>query len=145
MKKQIAVAVALMAAAIAAGPCYAQRTTLIGNIPFTFQVGDKTMPAGDYSIQRAFSGEARVQLIRRTDSSAAAAVAPATLVDVRDGRSDPVLVFHKYGNSYFLFQIWTGESMGLQLSKSKAEKELARESAGSEVAISLQSVSERGL
>ena len=144
MKKQIAVAVALLAAAIAAGPCYAQRMGLKGNIPFAFQVGDKTMPAGDYWVERMPSGDGCLQLIRRTDSSATAA-APTIPVDAKNGQSEPVLVFHKYGNNYFLAEIWTGDPRGHKLFKSAREKELLKESAGAEIAVSLQSRPERGL
>jgi hypothetical protein len=144
MKKQIAITVALLAAAIAAGQCYAQQTSLKGDIPFAFQVGNTTMPAGEYVIQRGLVDDGSLQLIRRTDSSASA-IAPTIPVDAKGGESEPVLVFHKYGNSYFLSEIWTGEAQGRQLFKSEREKELARESRGSEVAVSLRSVLERGL
>jgi hypothetical protein len=144
MKKQIAVAVALLAVAIAAGQCYAQRTSLKADIPFAFQVGNKTMPAGEYLIQRGLDWDGRLQLVRRADSSASA-MALTIPVDAERGKSEPVLVFHKYGNSYFLSEIWTGESQGRQLFKSEREKELVKESAGTDVAVSLQSVPERGL
>jgi hypothetical protein len=145
MKKQIAVAVALLAAAIAAGQCYAEQyLSLKGNIPCAFQVGNKTMPAGEYSIQRVSDGDGRIQLIRRTDSSASA-MAPTLPVDAKDGKSEPVLVFHKYGNSYFLSEIWTGESQGRQLFKSEREKELVREETRTEVTLSLQALPGRGL
>ena len=144
MKKQIAVAVALMAAAIAAGQCYAQGTSLKADIPFAFQVANQTMPAGQYWIQRRSDADERAQMIRRTDSSAAA-VALTSAVDAKNGESEPELVFHKYGNSYFLSEIWTGQDQGRRLLVSKREKELARETRGSEVAVSLQPVSERGL
>jgi hypothetical protein len=144
MKKQIAIAVALMAAAIAAGQCFAQQTISKADIPFAFQVGNKTMPAGQYWIQRVSDADESAQMIRRTDSSAAA-VAVTFAVDVKNGESTPELVFHKYGNSYSLSEIWTGLGQGRQLPKSEREKELAREIRGSEVAVSLQSVPERGL
>jgi hypothetical protein len=144
MKKQIAIAVALMAAAIAAGQCFAQQTISKADIPFAFQVGNKTMPAGQYWIQRVSDADESAQMIRRTDPSAAA-VAVTFAVDVKNGESTPELVFHKYGNSYFLSEIWTGLGQGRQLPKSEREKELARETRGSEVAVSLQSVPERGL
>ena len=146
MKKQIAVAlaVALMAAAMAAGQCYAQRPTSRADIPFAFQVANQTMPAGEYLIERVSDTHLRAQMIRRTDSSAAA-VAVTFAVDAKNGRSEPKLVFHKYGNSYFLSEIWTGRAEGRHLLVSKREKELASETPGSEVAVSLQSVSERGL
>jgi hypothetical protein len=122
MKKQIAIAVALLVAAIAAGQCYAQHTSLKADIPFAFQVGNKPMPAGEYWIQRANDQDRGLQLIRRTDSSRNA-LALTLAVDAKDGKSDPVLVFHKYGNSYFLSEIWTGESQGRQLFKSEREKD----------------------
>jgi hypothetical protein len=109
MKKQIAVAVAMLVAAIAAGQCYAQHTSLKADIPFAFQVGNKPMPAGEYWIQRANDQDRGLAL--------------TLAVDAKDGKSDPVLVFHKYGNSYFLSEIWTGESQGRQLFKSEREKD----------------------
>jgi hypothetical protein len=145
MKKQIAIAVALMAAAIAAGQCYAQRTTCKADIPFAFQVANQTMPAGEYLIQRNSDLNEETQMIRRTDSSAAALALTSAVVDVKNGKSEPELVFHKYGDNYFLSEIWTGQGDGRRLLVSKREKELARETRGSEVAVSLQSVPERGL
>jgi hypothetical protein len=38
-----------------------------------------------------------------------------------------VFVFHKYGNHYFLRQVWSpGQSEGYELPASKVERELAR-------------------
>ena len=142
MKKQFAVAVGLLVAAMAAGPCFAQRASR-ANIPFAFQVANQTMPAGEYVIEGMSNTNELAQMIRRTDSSAAVAV--LTLAgDAENEWSTPELVFHKYGNSYFLSEIWTGQGQGRRLPVSKGEKELARETKGSEVAVSLQSVSERG-
>jgi len=84
-------------------------------------------------------------MIRRTDSSAAV-VALTFAADAKNGKSEPELVFYKYGNSYLLSEIWTGQGHGQQVLVSNREKELAGEkTAGSEVAVSLQSMSERGL
>ena len=144
MKKQFAVAVGLLVAAMAAGPCFAQRTTSKAEIPFAFQVANQTMPAGEYLIQSVSSADERAQMISRTDSSSAA-VALTFAVDARNGKSEPSLLFHKCGNSYFLSEIWTGLGQGRHLPMSKREKELASETKRTEVAVSLQSVSERGL
>ena len=144
MKKQIAVGVALLVAAIAAGPSHAQQIVAKANIPFEFQMGNKTMPAGEYLIQRVSDTNEVALMIRRTDASAATAITTFA-VDAKNGDSEPELVFHKYGNSYFLSEIWTGQGQGRHLPASKREKEWARETKGSEVAVSLQSVSDRGL
>ena len=143
MKKQFAIAVGLLVAAMAAGPCFAQRTTSKANIPFAFQVANQTIPVGEYLILT--DTNQRAQTIRRTFSSASVIVLTDSVVDAKNKGSEPKLVFHKYGDNYFLSEIWTGQAEGRRLLASKREKELARETPGSEVAVSLQSVSERGL
>jgi hypothetical protein len=35
----------------------------------------------------------------------------------------PKLVFHKYGDRYFLYQVWNGDKRGMELRESKYEKE----------------------
>ena len=144
MKKQIAVAVALMAATITArAQCNAERTTCKMDIPFAFQVANGTMPAGEYLIQRMTNTNEGVQytMIRRIDSSTAV-VALTVAVDGKNGKAEPGLVFHTYGNSHFLSEIWTSQDQGQQLLLCNREKELAGETTGSEVAVALQSVSE---
>ncbi|MFY9530761.1 MAG: hypothetical protein WAR24_17810, partial [Candidatus Acidiferrales bacterium] len=71
MKKQaLAVAVALLLSAIASGVCYAQQPTLAVHMPFAFQVGDKTLPAGEYRIEFVPTADGYFQEIRRTDGEA---------------------------------------------------------------------------
>jgi len=49
------------------------------------------------------------------------------------------LIFHQYGGSYFLYQIWVeGESSGRELPKTKLEKELASNATASPVVIMAQ-------
>lgn len=143
MKKQIAVAVALLAAVVAAGPCYAQATGVQGNVPFAFQVGGKTMPAGEYRVERVSIPDESILIIRCTDSGDAA-LAPTLSVDAKNGAAQPKLVFHKYRNIYFLSEVWTGDTRGRKLYKSDREKELARET-GRELAVTVQFVAQRGL
>ncbi|HEV8371247.1 MAG TPA: hypothetical protein VGQ39_25105 [Pyrinomonadaceae bacterium] len=104
------------------------------NIPFDFVVADKQLPAGEYSISRApqYSGDSvltisstdgRVKLFRLTTRA-------ETLVPKEEG----TLVFHRYGDQYFLFQVWpAGASTGRALLKSHSEREIeqkAHDSAG---------------
>ncbi|MGA2720846.1 MAG: hypothetical protein ABSG79_00415 [Bryobacteraceae bacterium] len=44
------------------------------------------------------------------------------------GPQEPKLVFHRYGDQYFLSQIWTG-SRSLNFSTSRAERELKKTAA----------------
>ena len=134
MKKQaFAVAVGLLFA-LAASVCHAQRPVLSVNVPFAFQVGDKALPAGDYQVQSMTAGDGQCVSIRQKDGGALTIVSTMAL-DSRNARPEPELVFHQYGNSYFLSQIWTGAAQGRQLLESEREKEVARSEVTANVAL----------
>ncbi len=141
MKKQaLAVAVALLVSIIAAGRCYAQRGVLEVNIPFAFQAGDKILPAGEYRIEPVPTGDGYLHKVQQVSGNARTIVS-TTMVDSKDGKSEPHLIFNKYGKSYVLFQIWGGEDRGRQLFKSEREKELTRTETKVEVAVLVNSPS----
>ena len=131
--KVLTTSMLLFVAAVAAGPSHAQQISKI-NIPFAFQVGSKTLPAGEYRVMRALQDSSVAQLIQSTDGK-------TTVVVLTDGvipknlDITPKMVFHRYGHEYFLSQIWTGAGRGRQLSTSKREKEVMRGLNESEVAI----------
>ncbi len=119
--------------AFGVGPAAAQSSiTLRAQIPFDFTVRDYRLPAGEYRIQPAASG---VLVIQRVDSEANV-MALTTSVSSKDWQEESRLVFHCYGNSCFLAQIWkAGDNAGFELPKSKAELELARTEAPREVVL----------
>ena len=69
MRKQIiSVAAALLVSIVVAGRCGAQQVGAIDvNVPFAFQAGDRTMPAGEYRIQRLSAEMEGIQLIQQHD------------------------------------------------------------------------------
>ncbi len=97
---------------------------LLVNIPFAFTAGQMTLPAGEYRVQDLRAGST-VLLIQRTDRSAATLVTSfATSANRR--RDQTKLIFHRYGNHYFLAQVWIeGSSRGREIPKSAKEKEQA--------------------
>ena len=101
--------------------------TIRVNIPFDYSVGGKTLPAGVYAVDPTTTQG--VLRIRRRDGGAAA------LITTREARAQrqpgqTKLVFHQYGNQYFLAQIWTaGESSGRELWKSREELDLIKNAA----------------
>ena len=134
MKRQIlSVAAALGLSIIAAGQCHAQPPVTV-KVPFAFQAGDKIMPAGEYRIQSAsFSNEA-VQVVGKSDGKSTAAV--MTLPVERNGKAvSPRLVFHRYGNEYFLTEIWNGEPQGRHLYQTSREREFASTTGSREVTL----------
>lgn len=97
------------------------------NVPFEFSVGDKTLPAGEYSIGRALpsSGDA-VLLISNVDHPESVFPLTNSAQSLKPKDSD-TLVFHRYGDQYFLFQVWpAGGTYGRVIVKSRSEREAQR-------------------
>lgn len=93
------------------------------NIPFQFIVGDKSLPAGKYAV-RPNKGS-RVVAIDNRDSQGSARRLTSEIMGNR--KENARLVFHRYGNRYFLAEVWMGEPTGIQLAKSREERVLERE------------------
>ena len=115
----------------AAGPVAAQGSINVSaDVPFEFAVGSKTMPAGKYSVtNRTNTGVLSVQ---SEDARNAANVIGISAQSNRLPETGK-LVFNKYGDRYFLSQVWTlGSAWGLEIPKHRAERELARMAANRE-------------
>jgi hypothetical protein len=96
------------------------------NIPFDFMVGGKEFKAGAYTVKRLHDNNPDVALIIR--SAETGETANFTVNNVTDkGESRARLIFHRYGNQYFIAEIFDGNSgQGSALLKSKAEREAAK-------------------
>jgi len=96
------------------------------NIPFDFTVGNKEFKAGQYSVERLFANNTSDALVIRSADNSDAANFNVNRVSGK-GNSQARLIFRRYGNQYFLGQIFDGQgSEGFGLLKSKAERELAK-------------------
>jgi hypothetical protein len=98
----ITLTLALMALATA----NAQKTSATVNIPFSFTVDDVRMPSGEYTISS--SSERVVNLQHVGGPEAKATMTNNGSSTKSDGRAK--LVFHKYGNAYFLAAAWLPNS-----------------------------------
>jgi hypothetical protein len=94
------------------------------NVPFDFFAGDTKLKAGAYTVRRS---SAKILVVRGDDSKDVFVFAPYT-VQRPEADLSSKLVFHRYGDEYFLTQAWTSsEPIGTGLNESKAERRLARE------------------
>jgi hypothetical protein len=103
-------------------------------IPFDFNAGSQHYSAGQYSVNAisplalAIVGQGSksgLVISRGAESSSASA--------------STKLIFHQYGTSYFLYQIWVeGENSGRELPTTRVEKELASNATASPVIIMAQ-------
>jgi hypothetical protein len=140
---------------LAAASVYAQANgkAIPVNIPFKFLVGDTTLPAGEYIVEPVSSEPVKYEykvrhhneghftvdlvpiaeapkgstlLIRSADGHRHASV----LTNSAQNGAIPAkakLVFHRYGDRYFLAQVWTaGDQVGRNLVKSGVELEVAK-------------------
>ena len=94
-------------------------------IPFDFIVGDKTLAAGKYSVNSAASSGGALRIIGRDGKSAAFRL--SSQVSEKSQKQNARLVFHRYGQQYFLAEVWAGNSNGERLHPSKRERNLQRE------------------
>jgi hypothetical protein len=136
MKKQRLFSLLATVVLITAGSLSAQTNgrPVKANIPFDFSAGGKHFSAGQYSVNAispvalAIVGqgsESGLVISRGAESSSASA--------------STKLIFHQYGGSYFLYQIWVeGENSGRELPMTRVEKELASNATASPAVIVAQ-------
>jgi len=97
---------------------------IAANIPFEFIVGKTTLPAGEYTVEPLRTAPGL--LIRSVDSRACVMVLTNS-VQASAIQAKAKLVFNRYGDQYFLSQVWTpGDYIGRELIRSRHELELAK-------------------
>jgi len=127
----------ILVAALAAG-AHAQTSrtpTVLANIPFAFKVGAKTLPAGRYAVTVLNpASDQTVLQIRSMDGRSAAITLTTSVIGTASKQGQ--LVFRRYGDQYFLAQAqMTGDSTGLAVAKTRAERSQAVASAGKSITV----------
>lgn len=122
MKRNMFLSLTALVLALAVNAAFAQSNGKIkADVPFAFSVEQNSMEAGQYSI----TATDHVLLIRNDSTNKSVMLMAQTEESAKPQGTR--LVFHKYGNSYFLAEIWhaTGQAgaSGIQLPASKAEQE----------------------
>ena len=96
-------------------------------IPFDFIVRGKTLPAGTYEIRR-ITDEPIGLIIRNVDHHRDQVMFRTDPVYARNEPNHSLIVFHRYGETYFLSEVVTaGEQTARELTPSPAEKLMRRE------------------
>jgi hypothetical protein len=131
MKRQITkgfamLMVTLTLAAASAVVAHGQTTRrLAAQVPFEFVVGDKTMRAGECQVN-PLNDDGNVIVITNEDGQRA--IQLSSSAQRHDKQLAAKLVFHRYGSTYFLSQIWmAGEATGRELPKTRQERGIERE------------------
>jgi hypothetical protein len=119
MKRIIAI-VLMLAANFGSSTSFAQQPVVQASIPFSFSVNGQALPAGRYMIRSNIAGEYVLSLQNRDKHSTVMTLGhPNQATEPRAS----VLVFHRYGDQYFLSEIRTPNSaMNYFFTPTKAEK-----------------------
>lgn len=107
----------IFAAAALVLPLCAQDVTLRADIPFEFVARNTTVPPGQYVIKLQAG-----PVVKFVGSDSY----PFFANPAGPGSHEAKLVFHRYGNRYFLSQIWT-TTTSRELPMSRVERELKDE------------------
>ncbi len=103
------------------------------DIPFAFMVGTTHLPAGNYHVYHP--GDPYLIVIERDDGRARA-MAYVHPADTAIDESSTKLVFNKYGDQYFLSQVWTEPDTQVHhCFKCPMEKELMAKASKPEVVV----------
>jgi hypothetical protein len=104
----------------------AQTVKVKANIPFSFVVNRATMPAGEYQVE-SMDRDGGVLAIRDANSKTTNLVI-SNACQSRKATTHTKLIFHRYGDRYFLSQVWiAGNNRGRELLPSAREIEVAKD------------------
>ena len=133
MKNYAAIALVACVAfvTLAATPSHAQ-ALIKADVPFEFSAGYGALPAGEYTLQRI---GAMNTLLISSGQRGIEIVMPNT-TDWRTDFETPKLVFHRYGNEYFLAEVWSSTDNAVRkLAVHPRERQLARAGVPLQVAV----------
>jgi hypothetical protein len=127
MKKQAStiLAMASLVLLLGASATSAGSIELRADIPFDFMVGNKMLPAGTYTVSRPADNTLQ---IRNQKVNHGIASVLAKIMGSAKTQGLTTLIFNRYGDRYFLSQVWTkGSANGYSVQKSSQEREFAKE------------------
>jgi hypothetical protein len=118
--KVVVFGAALLTASGAVGQ--AHQNDAITEIPFAFAVASQPLPAGRYTVTRMND-----TLLRISNSHNERVIVLTTKVESKAREDMAKMVFPRYGDSYFLAELWVaGSETGRKVFPSRAEDELIR-------------------
>lgn len=108
---------------------------VVADIPFVFVVAGRAMPAGHYIVSSVND-----TLVRIENSTRQGGFVSTTRIQRSASDNRCRLVFHRYGDTYFLSQVWvTGNDRGREVPRSRIERELAARIGAGESVVVLRS------
>jgi hypothetical protein len=111
---------AVLLLAACAGFAQTKPGDIVADIPFPFTVATQTLPAGHYVLSPADDSTLGIH-----DAKNQGVFVPTRYAQRSSQDNSCKLVFHRYGDEYFLAELWIGgRTTGRELYASRAEREL---------------------
>ena len=125
MKRITAIAFSILAVLTTASGAMAQVGLVRATVPFDFSVGNKRLPSGTYEVTYSLGNVIKIQ--NTADPHVMTLV--STMRDSTISYKESVLIFEKYGNRYFLHEVFGPSVMDVSLYTSKEEKQIRQQTA----------------
>jgi len=127
-------------ALLAASSAFGQDSLRV-DVPFEFHVADAVMPAGLYYVGPSDRSTHNLLSLSCFDCESQAVTLTSPVGGGSDVATEGRLMFNKYGETYFLSEVWVpGSSYGRSLFKSRTEREIARTTPQAHVTVPAQAV-----
>jgi hypothetical protein len=135
MKKQLFALLGL-GVLLATASAYAQTINVKADVPFSFVVTTRTLPSGEYTLRSIEGINHAVAITGESQKPSIFLVNPSGRQNSMAASLKGKLVFTRYGDRYFLSEIWmAGSHVGQKLLKSPREVEIARSETAEQVVI----------
>jgi hypothetical protein len=106
-------------------------TVMTAQVPFEFMAGNKYVPAGRCEVESILIGNGKALVIKNVAASVSL-ISPALPGETKKEATGYSMVFHKYGNRYFLTALKLGGSRSFyRIPENRAERELRAQNASS--------------
>lgn len=100
---------------------------MTADIPFAFHVGERSFPAGKYTVRCTNPSSDRKVLQLGSKDGNSTVLIPTNGV-IGQTNEDARLVFNRYGERYYFAQAWlAADNTGMQALKSRSERATANE------------------
>src|SRR5882672_7409346 len=110
---------------LSAATVYAQSKRSTINIPFSFNVGQKTLPAGEYTVEPKWKNSNNVWLLESRPGHYSVLFTTSSVWTSKT-QENTRLLFNNYEGQYFLSQVWiAGDNSGRELPIPRLERQLA--------------------
>ena len=124
LKKVSLLGAILLATVVTSAQAQSPSNRITARIPFDFSIGDRKLPAGKYSVGRVRQNYDDAVLSVDDEAGHLKVLRTSIPVRILDLNDHAKLVFHRYGDQYFLYQVWApGTTTGRQFPKSRAERD----------------------